>query len=410
MESNFSSPQGLQHSSSENETVHPRIPNGEPPFSGKKLRLLYVSNPNSIHTRRWVSWFAKRGHMVCLLADVPPKGSWSEVQVIDLSKFFYAPIIRFPIWAIWLRRFIHQWRPDILHAHRVNSAGWLAAAAGFHPLVVTPWGSDVMLGPQRSRLLNFLARFTLRGADKVTVSSQAISEKVLELGASEESLVKIYYGVDLNIFSPRPTSRQENVQQRRQLSFPEVGPLIFSPRAIHPIYNQDILLQAVPLVLKRFPTACFFFVAFNVNVEYKQELDRIIDQLGLGGSVRWLPATSSPADMVTRYNLSDIVVSIPSSDGAPVTVMEAMACGKPLICSDLPALRESITNGENGWIVPVRQVSPLAEAIIRALEQPDQAAQIGRKARQLVTERANLEVEMQRMEAVYYQLAGFTKD
>jgi hypothetical protein len=60
----------------------------------KKLRLCYISNPNIIHTRRWVGWFAKRGHMVCLLADVPTKEPWSEVPVIDLSEFFRAPIIR----------------------------------------------------------------------------------------------------------------------------------------------------------------------------------------------------------------------------------------------------------------------------------------------------------------------------
>ena len=63
----------------------------------KKLRLCYISNPNLIHTRRWVTWFARRGHDVCLLADVPLKENWSEVPVIDLSKVFYARCIRFPI-------------------------------------------------------------------------------------------------------------------------------------------------------------------------------------------------------------------------------------------------------------------------------------------------------------------------
>lgn len=115
--------------------------------------------------------------------------------------------------------------------------------------------------------------------------------------------------------------------------------------------------------------------------------------------------------MAERYRLSDVVVSVPSSDGGtPLTVMEAMACGKPVVCSDLPAVREFIISGENGWLVPVRQAAPLAEAIIRVLEQPEQVVEIGRKAAQVVADRANLEVEMTHMEDIYYQLAERRKD
>lgn len=372
----------------------------------KNLRILFISDPNSIHTRRWVSWFTQRGHIVCLLADVPPKETWSEVQVIDLSKIFYAPVIRFPIWTIWLRRFMQQWKPDILHAHRVNSAGWLGAASGFHPLVVTPWGSDVMLGPQRSKLLYLLARFTLREADMITVISHVISEKVLELGARKETLARINNGVDLNIFSPRSVFTHARQQLNEKLLIPENARLVFSPRAIHPIYNQDIVVQAIPRVRERFPEVCFLFIAYNPNLEYKQGLERSINQLGVNSTIRWLPSTSNPAEMAERYRLSDVVISVPSSDGAPLTVMEAMACEKPVICSDLPAIREFITDSENGWIVPVRQASPLAEVIIHALEQPEQAAEIGRKAHQFIVNRADLNVEMRHMETIYYQLAG----
>ncbi|MFZ2098313.1 MAG: hypothetical protein WAV05_16910, partial [Anaerolineales bacterium] len=78
----------------------------------KKLRLCFISNPNIIHTQRWVGWFAKRGHDVRLIADVALNESWSEVPMIDLTKIFYAPIIRFAVWAFWLWGFLKQWKPD----------------------------------------------------------------------------------------------------------------------------------------------------------------------------------------------------------------------------------------------------------------------------------------------------------
>jgi L-malate glycosyltransferase len=400
---------GLNSSYGESNIADPSI--NQVPESNRKLRLLYISNPNSIHTRRWINWFVRRGHVVCLLADVPLKEPWSEVQVIDLSKFFYAPIIRFPIWAIWLRWYIRRWRPDILHAHRVNSAGWLAAVSGFHPLVVTPWGSDVMLGPQRSWLVRQLAVFTLRRADKVTVISQTLSQKILELGARPGNLVSIYNGVDFQVFFPHSISTHEGRQFRHELGLHEASQLVFSPRAINPIYNQDIVMHAIPFVRESFPDVCFLFIEYNANSRYKQQLDGLIQNLGLGGLVRWLPAASNPAEMSKRYCLSDVVVSVPGSDGGtPLTIMEAMACGKPVICSDLPANHEFITNGENGWIVPVRQVKLLAEAIVNVLKNPAQAQEIGQKAYQYVIGKVNLDVEMQHMEAVYYQLLGVNKD
>jgi glycosyltransferase involved in cell wall biosynthesis len=371
-----------------------------------KLRLCYISNPNSIHTRRWLNWFAAQGHTICLLADVPLQQPWPEIPVIDLSNYCRVSIVKFGIWAAWLRRFIHQWHPDVLHAHRVNSAGWLAAASGFHPYVVTPWGSDVLIGTQRSRLERLLATFTLANADRVTSISQKISDRVIELGARKESIVRIYFGINLAIFNPSSSHDLLAAGLRQSLSLPDEAPLIFSPRAIHPIYNQDIILQAIPQVLRRFPAARFIFTTYNTDPVYKARLDQLAADLEVTDVIRWLPHTTSQAEMAERYRLSDVVVSVPSSDGFPLTVMEAMACAKPVICSDLPGLREFITNSENGWLVPVGQSLPLAESIIRVLEQPDQAAELGHKAHQLVAERADLGQEMQRMEAIYYQLAA----
>lgn len=378
--------------------------------SSAKLRLCYISNPNIIHTRRWIDWFARRGHKVCLLADVPPKGHLPEVQVIDLSQIFRAPVIRFPVWAIWLRQFMRRWKPDVLHAHRVNSAGWLAAACGYHPYVVTPWGSDVFIGPQRSWMERILARYALINADWITPISQAMSELVVQLGARPDRLSRIHFGVEMDVFSPVASSNKERIDLQGVLSLPEGARLVLSARAITPIYNQDIILKSIPLVCQRIPNAIFIFQDYNTNPDYKKQLDEMVISMGLSACIRWLPSTSSRTQMAELYRLCEVVVSVPTTDGTPVSVLEAMACGRPVVCSDLPALREFITQGENGYLVPVQQATPLAEAITRLLEHPEQAAEFGRLANQVVAERANQDVEMQHMESIYYQLASSRSD
>ena len=214
------------------------------------MRLCFISDPNSTHTRRWVSWFARRGHTVCLLADIRPKGPWVDTPMVDLSRLSYAPIIRFPIWAIWVRRFVHQWRPDILHAHRVNSAGWVAAASGFHPMVVTPWGSDLYLLPHQPRLARWLAKFVLTRADLVTADATDLLTVATKYGGNPAGLHLIQWGVDLSQFHPGRAS--DSLRTDLGLG---AGPIILCPRAVNQIYNLDMIIQAMPEVITSFPGA-----------------------------------------------------------------------------------------------------------------------------------------------------------
>jgi glycosyltransferase involved in cell wall biosynthesis len=239
----------------------------------------------------------------------------------------------------------------------------------------------------------------------ITTLSEAIGDQVIQLGGRANKLRRVQFGIDLDIFNPGVTTSEGSINLRRRLSLPDHSRLVLSARAVHPIYNLDIILKAIPLVHQRFPEAIFIFLNYNTNLEYKSQLDAMIMELGLEATIRWLPQTNSRTEMAELYRLSEVVVSVPTTDGTPVSVMEAMACGKPVICSDLPSLREFITIGENGWLVPVRQAIPLADAINRLLAQPDQVSDFGRKARQVTVEKANLEVEMQHMESIYYQLA-----
>ena len=365
------------------------------------MRLCFISDPNSIHTRRWVSWFAQHGHSICLVADIPFREPWPGIEVVDLSKYLYVPVIRFPIWVLILRQILHRWEPDILHAHRVNSAGWIGAFSGFHPYMVTPWGSDVFIQPERSRVARILARYTLKRADLITTNSQSMSEQVIRLGAHLDAIKRVQFGVELDVFNPSASTSLERIDLRRRLSLTMDAQLVLSPRAIRPLYNIDVILQSIPSVRQSFPDAVFLFTDYNRDPVYKEHLDRIVRNLGLEECIRWLPPTSSRNEMAELYRMSAVVVSVPFSDGTPVSVLEAMACGTPVISSDLPSLREFITNGENGWLVPVGQTVPLADAITQLLAQPELARDMGRKANQVVAENFDYDQEMKLTESIY---------
>lgn len=363
------------------------------------MRLCFISNPNSTHTRRWVNWFVKRGYTISLVADIPLQEPWPEVHIIDLSRIIYAPVIRFPIWAIWLKYYLRQWGADILHAHRVNSAGWVAAASGFHPLVVTPWGSDLYRLPHRSPVERWLARFVLQRGDLITADAEDLLHTARHYGADPARMALIQWGVDLSFYHPG----QADTNLRTRLGLEE-GPVVLSPRAINTIYNIDIILRAMVDVCRSFPTAKLILRDYNTDQAYKGGLEELITSLGLAESVRWLGRVEPWERLADIYRLADVAVSVTSSDSTPVSVLEAMACGVPVITTDLPALHEWITPGENGMMVPQRDPQALAQAICQILNSPELAARFRTSGLSLVVKRADHQLEMQKMEKLYQSL------
>jgi glycosyltransferase involved in cell wall biosynthesis len=365
----------------------------------KAMRLCFISNPNSTHTQRWVGWFARHGHTVCLLADAPLQTAWPDIQVVDLTRISNASLIRFPIWAVWLRRFLHQWKPDILHAHRVNSAGWVAAASGFHPLVVTPWGTDLNKLPKSSPVERWLARFVLKNADLVTADARDLLDKASQYGAKPVTLHEIQWGVDLQHFRPDPAD--PNLRAELKLG---TAPVILSPRGVNPIYNLDTIIRALPGVRSVVPEATLLLRDYNTDPVYKGFLEDLIASLDLAGVVRWIGRIEPWERLADYYRLADVVVSVPNSDGTPVSVLEALACGIPVIVTDLPALREWLIADESALFVPVGDSNALSAAICRLLTQKELSERLANSGLAIVIEHANHETEMKKMEELYQTL------
>jgi L-malate glycosyltransferase len=360
------------------------------------MRLCFISNPNSTHTRRWVSWFARRGHSVYLLADVRLQEPWLDIPIFDLTRLIRTPIIRFPIWAIWVRRFLHQWHADILHAHRVNSAGWVAAVSGFHPLVVTPWGSDLYQLSHQSRVARWLAHSVLTRADLVTADAEDLLKVAVDYGGNPASLHLIQWGVDLTQFHPGEASET----LRTELGLGE-GPLILSPRAVNPIYHLDVIIEAMPEVITTLPGAVLILRDYNTDLTYKRQLEELITRLDLVKAVHWVGRVEPYERLAEYYRLADVVVSVPTSDSTPVSILEAMACGVAVVTTDLPALREWITPGVSGLMVGQRDSHELARALIQLLTDEELADRLKKTGPSIIERRANHQIEMEKMEQLY---------
>jgi glycosyltransferase involved in cell wall biosynthesis len=361
------------------------------------MRIIFIANPDSANTKVWVNWFARRGHQVSLISDTYSNINWPGMEIYDLPKKFNIRTIRYFLWELWIRKIIKEWHPDILHAHRVSSAGWLGSFSGFHPFVVTPWGSDLFLHPERSYIAHKLANIVLKNADLITLNSKTLHQKAIQLGADPNLCQFVSWGVDLNIFYP-----STKTTLRKELGCGN-APIILSPRAVKPLYNLDVIIESIPMVLNIFPDAIYLIQSYNIDHIYKDKLEKRINELGINSSLQWVPFQSSER-YVDYFRISNAVISIPSSDSMPITVLEALACGAPVIVSDLPSMREIIVDQVNGKIVPTRNVQALTNATIALLKDPQMQASFSRYNTQWVQENANRDYEMKKMESLYQNL------
>jgi len=113
-------------------------------------------------------------------------------------------------------------------------------------------------------------------------------------------------------------------------------------------------------------------------------------------------------DMPLIWALSDIAALPSYREGLPVSLQEALASGLPVVTTDAPGCREIVDSGKNGYLVPVRQVGALADALAMLLENPEQRAAMGKESRKKAEEEFNADFLAERTVALYRRLVAGT--
>ncbi len=367
------------------------------------LNLAFMGDVNSVHLRRWVSYFAARGHTVTMLVPESKEVEPGLSEAISIERFSpFAVRGRVTPAGLWrgrrsVRRAVARIDPDLLNAHFLTVHGWNAWMSGFHPYALTLWGSDVFIHPGKSRAGAALARLALRSADLVMVNSETLLAGALAIGAPPARTQVVQHGVDLARFEPGPAS--EALRARLGLTGRRI---VYSPRAITPLYRHQVVVEALALL----PSDVVVVMScFRAQADELDRIRRRAAALGLTDRVVLVPefADSEIPDM---YRLADVVVSVPASDSTAATLLEALATGAQIVAGDLPSVREWLWELDGPALVPVDDAPATAAALARALERdPEDRAELGRRARAIVESRADQAASLGRVEALYRDLA-----
>jgi glycosyltransferase involved in cell wall biosynthesis len=369
------------------------------------LKILHIGNGTAFKIKAIVDAFLERGHEIHMIPLPAVEEKWAGVTWHQLPK------LRVPSWAataarfLQLRRLAQRLRPDVVHAHNAWGPGWYGAFAGIHPLVIHAYGGDLL--PQqymaKPAMERRLTSWACRTADRVIVTGQHMIDASAGLDFPRDRLMLLPRGIDVARYRPGLDTRA----LRDSLGVGEASPVILSPRyqVDETLYNLDVVIDAFAAVRQQFPNAVCLQMFDPRREAGRARLARAAAERGLGASYRLVPIVDN-ATMPLFYNLADAVASVPSTDGFPVTVLEASACGAALVVSRLPYCREWFTDGENGLLVPEGDAGALTSALVTLCRDPELRRRIGAAGRQPVVERADYGRCMDALELEYWNLVA----
>ena len=300
----------------------------------------------------------------------------------DLAKLKYFQM------GLRARGFIRDLKPDIVHAHYASSAGLIAWLSGFRPYAVTIHGSD-LLERGKSVMGRALLRRVLGGAELVNPVASHMTGILHRLGVSDDRTMVMPFGIDLGKlpFVPKPDRLSGNVK------------LLCTRSLGSPVYDIPTLLHALAKARSQGSHATLTLAAKG---KLAPSLKKLAGQLGLDQAVTFgdgYAAQDLPAMMAGH----DVYVSSSLSDGASVSLMEAMACGAFPLVSDIPANREWLVDRQNAMLFAPGDCDTLAQLILSLPEQRwfiEHAVQSNRKLAEMKADRTkNLRMLLDRLAA-----------
>lgn len=341
------------------------------------MKLFILSDPNSIHTKRWVSSLSDKGVEIFLFGigkmDDEFYGKYKNISVFTMDldtnlrrstveKFIYLSAIN------KLKKKIKEFQPDILHAHYASSYGLLGALTGFHPFIISVWGSDVYSFPKISFLHKAILKFNLSKTDYLLSTSTKMATETKKYTCHPITITP--FGVDLELFKKRNI-----VKKNKEF-------IIGTVKTLDSIYRIDILIKSFNIVLKNNPTLNIKLVIIGDGPD-KKKLQLLAQNMGIGDNIYFLGRIDNLL-LPEYYNSFSVFVALSDSESFGVVAIEAMACECPVIASNADGFTEVISDGETGYIVPKRDIEETSVAIQKIIDDSSLGEKLGKNGRERV--------------------------
>lgn len=357
------------------------------------MRIALLSPAKSVHTLKWAAALSEKGHSVRVFSikEHAAKEGLYPSQV-EMKYINCGGGAGYWFGGAELKKFLGEFKPDILNAHYATGYGTLARKCGFHPLLLSVWGSDVYDFPEKGSFCKKLLVKNLENAEALASTSNVMAERVRSLYNCGKKIYITPFGVDTDKFS------RLGEPDKRALTIGIV-------KTLEPKYGVDFLLRAFALLKARLekenkiPEGGLNLLIYGSGSKLG-DLKKLSVQLGIDGWVDFKGAV--PHSQVPEILCGLDIYCAPSvldSESFGVAAVEAMSCMVPVAVSDADGFREVVEDNVTGFIVKKRDFVTLANKLYILACDRELRKRMGEAGRKRVMEKYRWQDNVLEMEA-----------
>ena len=321
------------------------------------MKVAFLAGLNSIHTIRWVNIFAEHGHEVYVISCHKLGNNMLHPGVKVYMLPFKAPF-GYYLNVFAIKSILREIHPDVLNAHYASGYGTLARLSGYHPLVLSVWGSDVYDFPYESHTKMSIIQKNLDAADIICSTSEVMKIQTEKLLIHPKKIFVTPFGIDTIRFTPK-----EN--------FSHEVHIIGTVKTLAPKYGISTLIKSFAIVLdklEKLEKESQLKLVIAGDGPQRNELENLAAELNIYDKCEFLGKI--PHEKVPEVLHSfDIYAALSEFDSESfgVAILEASACGLPVVVSDSGGLPEVVEDGVTGIVVPKHDPEAAADAILQLI-------------------------------------------
>jgi len=337
------------------------------------------------------------GERAALVAH--PDGELRRRAAEGLELIPIAPHTEMDLTAAWrFARVLKRLSPDVIHAHDPHGVAMaslaLSLASGstkqgpVPPLVASRRVDFHLKG-------NSFSRWKYRQVDCFVAASEAIRQMLLADGVPADRTTTVHEGIDVDHVVAAPA-----VNVHEAFWLPHHAPVVGNVAALVPHKGQRYLVDAAHLVVQEVPDARFIILGEG---ELREHLEKQVREHHLEKHVL-LPGFRT--DVLGCIKGFDLFAMSSVTEGLGTSLLDAMACARPIVATQAGGIPEIVTDGVNGLLAPPRDAPALAQAIVRALKDPDLRHRMGKAGFDRVRARFTVERMVAETASVYQRLVN----
>ena len=331
----------------------------------------------------------ERTSVVCL-ESIGPFGEALQKRGISVVLIGKQDGLPWALWRMW--RHVRRVRPDVVHCHNLPAflCGALAARlAGDIPVVMTKHGALV----PGNRIGDRLNRLLIRRANVVAVSWEAAKIMRAWMPPGNRGVRYIPNGISTEPYESLPPREAARVQ----LGLPARSFIVGIVARVTPVKGHVLLIDVFARLLTRLPEALLLIVGDGIRLP---SVRARIRELGIGESVLVM---GERHDVPTILAAIDVFCLPSEMEGMPMTVLESMAAGVPVVTSNVGGIPEIVQDGRTGLMVPPRAGKELETALLGLANDPGRASEIGRAGRERLLSEFSIDRTLAAYEELYQQ-------